>query len=187
MKSLFITTATVAALVGYSVTTYAADNAAKADMIARGKMLTTFGGCHDCHTPKNFTPEGPVFDMTRALSGRPSAQKNPPVDKRALDPSYWMLMAGDLQTFVGPWGISYSANLTPDDQTGIGLWTEDLFVQTLRTGKHLGTGRPLLPPMFIEGFKVLPDSDLKAIYAYLRSLPPIKNPVPAPVAPPDIK
>jgi hypothetical protein len=185
MKSL--SSAIAAVLVLCSVAAQAADDAAKADMIVRGKVLTSFGGCHDCHTPKTFTAQGPEFDMTRAMSGRPATQTNPPVDKRALDPKYWMLMANDLQTFVGPWGISYAANLTPDDQTGIGLWTEELFVKTLRTGKHLGEGRPLLPPMFIEGFKLMPDSDLKAIYAYLRSLPPIKNPVPGPVAPPDVK
>jgi hypothetical protein len=165
----------------------AADEKANQEMIARGKMLVTFGGCHDCHTPKNFGPEGPVPDMTRQLSGRPANQPQMPVDKKALTPGSWMLMAPDLQTFVGPWGISYAANLTPDEQTGIGLWTEAVFLKTIQTGKHAGDGRPLLPPMFTEGMRALPESDLKAIYAYLRSIPPVKNLVPQPVAPPDVK
>jgi hypothetical protein len=158
-----------------------------ADLVARGKMLVTFGGCHDCHTPKNMTPQGPVPDMTRQLSGHPSGQPPLPIDKKALTPGYWILMGPDLQTYVGPWGISYPANLTPDDQTGIGLWTEDIFIKTIRTGKHMGEGRPLLPPMFVENLAPLSDGDLKAIYAYLRSIPAIKNAVPQPVAPADVK
>jgi hypothetical protein len=177
----------IAALLLASSSALAADDMATNDLVARGKTLVTFGGCHDCHTPKNFGPHGPELDMTRELSGHPAAQKLPPMDKQALTPGYWVLMAPDLQTFVGPWGVSYAANLTPDGQTGLGLWTEDVFIKTMRTGKHAGDGRPLLPPMFTENLRVLPDSDLKAIYAYLRSLPPIKNVVPQPVAPPDVK
>jgi len=76
--------------------------------------------------------------------------------------------------------MTYAANLTPDDQTGIGLWTEDVFIQAMRTGKHMGAGRPILPPMPWQNLNTLPDDDLKAIFAYLKSLPPVKNPVPAP-------
>ena len=183
-KTLFFVTLLI---LSAAASAMAADTKANTELVERGKMLVTFGGCNDCHTPKTFTPQGPVFDTTRLFSGSAAKQNTPPVDKRALEPGYWMLMSGDLQTFVGPWGVSYAANLTPDEQTGIGLWTEDIFVKTLRTGKHMGEGRPLLPPMFTQGFTALPDSDLKAIYAYLRSLPPIKNAVPAPIAPPDVK
>jgi len=179
--------AIIATLMISSSSALAANEKAPADLVARGKVLVMFGGCHDCHTPKNFGPQGPVPDMTRQLSGHPAGQQLPPMDKQALTPGYWMLMGPDLQTFVGPWGISYPANLTPDDQTGLGLWTEDVFIKTMKTGKHAGDGRPLLPPMFTENLRVLPDSDMKAIYAYLRSIPPIKNVVPQPVAPPDVK
>ena len=181
-----VAAATIAIIVS-STAALAADQKAPADVIERGKMLLTFGGCHDCHTPKKFGPEGMTFDMSRMLSGAQAGQQLPPVDKKALTPGYWMLMGGDLQSFVGPWGISYPANLTPDDQTGIGLWTEEIFMKTVMTGKHMGEGRPLLPPMFTENLRVMPESDLKAMYAYLRSIPPIKNPVPQPVAPPDVK
>jgi hypothetical protein len=165
----------------------AAGEKPSADVIARGKALVTFGGCHDCHTPKRFGPEGMTLDMSRELSGAQAGAKLPPMDKQALTPGYWMLMGPDLQSFVGPWGISFPANLTPDDQTGLGLWTEEIFLKTMMTGKHMGEGRPLLPPMFTENLRVMPESDLKAMWAYLQSIPAIKNPVPQPVAPPDVK
>jgi hypothetical protein len=165
----------------------AADPKPSAEVIERGRQLFTFGGCHDCHTPKKFGPGGMTFDMTRQLSGAQAGQPLPPVDRKALAPGYWVLMGGDLQSFVGPWGISFPSNLTPDDQTGTGLWTEEVFIQTIMTGKHMGEGRPLLPPMFTENLRVLPESDLKAMYAYLRSIPPIKNAVPQPIAPADVK
>jgi hypothetical protein len=59
-----------------------------------------------------------------------------------VDPHY-----ADLTAFVGPWGISYTANLTPDSATGIGAWSEAAFINTIRSGKHLGNGRDILPPM----------------------------------------
>ncbi len=186
VKRTLFAAATAVALVSSVV--MAADQKQPApDLVARGKVLVAVGGCHDCHTPKNMTPEGPVPDFSRQLSGHPAGQPLLPIDKKALTPGNWMLMAPDLQTFVGPWGISYPANITPDEQTGIGLWTEEIFVKTLRTGKHMGEGRPLLPPMFVENLQPLADDDLKAIYAYLRSIPPIKNVVPQPVAPADVK
>jgi hypothetical protein len=89
--------------------------------------------------------------------------------------------------WVGPWGVSYAANLTPDDQTGIGLWTEDVFIKAMRTGKHMGEGRPILPPMPWEFVGDMSDDDLKALFAYLKSRPAMKNAVPQPVAPPDVK
>jgi cytochrome c553 len=160
----------------------AADDTGK---IARGKYLVNIGGCHDCHSPKVFTPEGiPAPNEGKLLSGHPADSKLPDVDARAYAPGYWYLMAPDLTAFVGPWGTSYGANLTPDDQTGIGLWTEDIFIAALRSGKHMGEGRPILPPMPWFVFADVSDDDIKAIFAYLKSLPPIKNPVPAPVPPP---
>jgi hypothetical protein len=97
-------------------------------------------------------------------------------------------MAPDITSFVGPWGISYAANLTPDSATGIGAWTEDVFMKTLRTGKHLGmeNGRPILPPMPWEFIGKMTDEDLSAVFAYLRNLPAISNRVPAPVPPNEV-
>ena len=64
-------------------------------------------------------------------------------------------------------------------------WPEDIFVDTIKTGKHWGASRPILPPMPWQSYSQLTDDDLKAIYAYLRTIPPIKNRVPeAQPAPP---
>jgi hypothetical protein len=81
------------------------------------------------------------------------------------------------------WGISYAANLTPDRETGLGAWTEQNFVDTMRTGRHMGRGRPILPPMPWQMVKNLTDQDLKAVFAYLRTLPTVKNRVPQPTPP----
>jgi cytochrome c553 len=165
-----------------------ADSASAGDrgaMIERGSYLTTISGCHDCHSPKVFSPEGiPSPDPSRLLAGHIAGTQLPELDKRAFAPGYWYQMSPDLTAFAGPWGVSYAANLTPDEQTGIGLWTEEVFIAAIRTGKHMGAGRPILPPMPWPYLSQATDDDLKAIFAYLKSLPPIKNPVPAPVAPP---
>ena len=84
---------------------------------------------------------------------------------------------------MGPWGVSYASNITPDKQTGIGNWTEEMFIQSMRNGKHMGNGRQLLPPMPWFNIKDLSDSDLKTIYAYLQSVPPVNNLVPGPLSP----
>ncbi len=166
---------------------HAADDAAtKQKRIERGKYLVDMIGCHDCHSPKNFTPEGiPVPDMTKAFSGY-SGMKLPAVDAAKLAPGNWYLMAPDLTAYAGPWGITYAANITPDEQTGIGLWTDDIFVKAMRTGLHMGAGRHILPPMPWTYYKNATDEDLKAMFAYLMSMPAIKNAVPAPVAMGDV-
>lgn len=157
------------------------------DMIARGKYLVTSGHCYDCHTPKKMTPNGPVDDSSRALSGHPANEPLPPIDANALKPGNWVGFSPTFTAIVGPWGISYTANLTPDSATGLGAWSEDVFIKTLRTGKHLGqeNGRPILPPMPWYNLAQMKDEDLKAIYAFLHSLPPVSNKVPAPTSPQD--
>ena len=163
----------------------AATNAPPAQSpVDRGKYLVTMGGCHDCHTPKTFGPAGPEPDMTRQLSGQPANDKVPPVPNGVLGPDGWGAMGNNNFTaWAGPWGISFSRNLTPDVATGIGSWTEDMFIKTIRDGKHQGEGRPLLPPMPWPMYRQGTDEDLKAIYAYLKSIPAINNPVPDPIPP----
>ncbi|WP_162944704.1 c-type cytochrome [Flavisolibacter nicotianae] len=157
----------------------------KEEMIDHGRLLVTAGGCNDCHSPKSMGPYGPAVDSAKALSGHPASMPTPPVIESALKPGGWVLMGPDVTSFVGPWGISYAANLTPDSATGIGAWTEGEFIQTLRKGKHLGAdnGRPLLPPMPWPGLARLSDQDLKSIFAYLQTLTPVSNRVPGPVSP----
>ena len=150
---------------------------AEKERVARGAYLVNIGGCNDCHTPFKMGPNGPEPDMSRALSGHPESLVMPPAPKLPNGPWVW-LGAGTNTAFAGPWGVSYAANLTPDRLTGIGIWNEETFIQTIRTGRHWGVARPILPPMPWQNVRGLTDSDLKAVYAYLRSLKPIKNQVP---------
>ena len=154
------------------------------ELIKRGEYLVFFGGCNDCHTPKLFTPKGPEPDSNKLLSGHPSTAKLPEVPQGIIGPEQWgALTNNDLTAWVGPWGISFAANLTPDKRTGLGGWTEELFIKTMRTGKHLGDGREILPPMPWYSLAALTDGDLKAIFAYLKSIKPIENEVPQPMVP----
>lgn len=148
------------------------------DKIAHGEFLVTFGGCGDCHTPKVFTPHGPVPDTSKLLSGSPATTQLAEVDNKLVQPGKWILFTQDLTASVGPWGASFAANLTPDIETGICSWNEQMFINAMRTGKHLGAGRPIMPPMPWELVGQHSDEDLKAIFAYLKSLKPVKNKVP---------
>lgn len=147
---------------------------------ARGQYLVKFGGCNDCHTPLKMTEKGPVPDFSRAMSGHPQDVQLPAPE---LKPGPWFAATAGMTAWAGPWGISYAANLTPDNNTGIGIWTEEMFVQSMRTGRHMGHGREILPPMPWQSVATLSDEDLKSIFAYLKSLPPISNRVPLPVGP----
>jgi len=149
--------------------------------VERGKYLVTAGGCNDCHTPVKMGPNGPEPDMARMLSGHPENVKVTKPFKPQGD--YIAGVNGTGTAWSGPWGISYTQNITPDQNTGIGIWTEEMFVKAIRTGKHMGqdSSRDILPPMPWQAFKNLSDADLKAIYAYLRTIPPITNHVPDPV------
>lgn len=158
----------------------AAPARAAAAEVARGKYLVTVMLCNDCHTPFKLGPNGPEPDMTRMLSGHPADVKMPPAP--ALPPGPWaMVGAATMTAWSGPWGVSFTANLTPDADTGLGGWTPEMFIQALRTGKHQGKGRPILPPMPYPWISQLTDSDLRAVFAYLRSIPAISNKVPAPI------
>ena len=96
----------------------------------------------------------------------------------------WLVTIAATNTaFAGPWGVSFTANLTPDRETGLGKWTPKNFRDTIRSGRHLGRGREVLPPMPIMVYNNFTDGDLEAIFAYLQTLPAVKNKVPEPVAP----
>lgn len=146
--------------------------------IQRGAFLVQVGGCNDCHTPKMMTEKGPAFDMSKMLSGHQANIPTPAYDKAIL--ADWVLMHPQLTAAVGPWGTSYAANLTPHE-TGLGNWTEENFLKAMKEGKHLGMDnqRPIMPPMPWQGLSMWPDEDLKAVFAYLKSIPPIDNLVPA--------
>lgn len=147
----------------------------------RGKYLVTTGSCNDCHTPWKLGEKGPEPDMSRMLSGHPEGMKLPP--PAVLRGPWGMVGALSMTAWAGPWGISYTTNLTPDPETGLGALSEENFVKAMRTGKHFGGGREILPPMPWNWVGQMTDEDLKAIYAYLKTVPPIKNRVPDPVPP----
>ena len=175
----------LAALAGILTSSIAFE--AQADAVARGKYLVTIMGCGDCHTPTVPGPGGaPVPDTKRLLSGHPEGLANPTWTPADMEQRHAMALPGPMLTvWAGPWGVSFATNLTPDKATGMGDWTEPAFIRALRTGKHQGqpTGRDILPPMPWPDFKNATDADLKAIWAYLRSIPPIKNQVPFPLPP----
>lgn len=152
------------------------------DAVERGRYIVNAFGCNDCHTPLKLGPNGPEPDLERLLSGHPEDLELPPPP--ALEPGPWnTVVAGTLTAWSGPWGVSFTANLTPDPETGLGTWTEREFMTALRTGRHRGLGRQILPPMPWPATATMTDADLRAVFAYLRSLPPLRNRVPEPLPP----
>lgn len=169
-------------MVGVSVAEAAPVDTKDAIVIERGRYLTTAGGCGDCHTPLKMGERGPEPDMSRMLSGHPEYLQMPAAP--ALPEGPWMVVSSATNTaWAGPWGTSFVANITPDMETGIGKWSADDFIYTIRSGRHLGRGRQILPPMPVPAIQNLTDEDLTAIYAYLMTVPPIENHVPVPIAP----
>lgn len=147
----------------------------------RGRYLVNAIGCTDCHTPQIMTTSGPVADPARLFSGHPE-DLSVPEPPKASGP--WIVGASATNTArYGPWGVSFTANLTPDLETGIGTWTCTTFTATIRRGRHMGKGRPLLPPMPWQAYANFNDEDLCAIFKYLQTLPPIHNRVPSPREP----
>ena len=191
------TIAIAAAILFGSLVTILAANAAKTpvaqatltpqkswgERVKRGKYLVTIGGCHDCHTPWTVQPDGkPGPDMSRALSGHP--MQFPIKEPAQLNSDRFAVAIAPMNTaYSGPWGVSFAANLTPDKMTGTGIWTFDIFKNTIRTGRHWGVARPLLPPMPWFNYREMTDDDLHAVFTYLRTLKPVYNEVPAPVPP----
>lgn len=160
--------------------------ASKAEQIRRGEYIVRIGSCNDCHTPWIFDAELgiPRPDLTRMLSGHPEGAPDP---EGTIGPHDIGLIGPTFTSFSLPFGIVYSVNLTPDLDTGIGTWTEEMFLDIFRKGRHLGgDGRGVLPPMPWFWIRNLTDDDLKAVYAYLNSIPPIRNAVPSPKVPEEV-
>lgn len=153
------------------------------DSINRGEYLVNTIGCHDCHSPKRMGERGPEMIPELHLSGFQAGDSLPTINQEALQ-NGWMLMNGSLTAFVGPWGVSYSANLT-SHETGIGTWTYEHFKTAMREGKLKGqkNGRMMLPPMPWQNFAQLNDEDLESMFKYLKNTSPVDNAVPAPIPP----
>lgn len=72
---------------------------------------------------------------------------------------------------------AYASNITPDPETGIGKWTDAQLAKAIREGIR-PDGSVIGPPMPMGFYRGLSDDDLKAIVAYLRAQPPVRNAVP---------
>jgi hypothetical protein len=143
------------------------------DPVERGRYLVSICGCNDCHTPWKMGEKGPEPDMSRMLSGHPQDVKLDPAPEAR---NGWGWTGARTNTaFSGPWGVTYAINLTPDPLSGIGIWTEDMFVRAIRLGKHWGQSRPIMPPMPWQVYRNMTDEDLHAVWSYLRTIPPIEN------------
>jgi mono/diheme cytochrome c family protein len=152
-----------------------------ASSVATGEHLVLTSGCHDCHTPLKLGANGPEPDMTRMLSGHPAGM---PLPTPPQPSGPWVVaVTGTNTAWAGPWGTSFTANLTPDPETGLGSWTKETFAATLKTGRHEGRGREILPPMPIPAYRNFTTTELEAIFAYLQTIPVVKNRVPAPLPP----
>ena len=149
-------------------------------LVERGKYLVEIMGCHDCHSPKIMTPEGPMPDPDRLLSGHPANEPGAP----AATGNDGIVFNMGLTSASGPWGTSFSGNLT-SDATGTGNWTEEQFKRAITKGllKGLEGSRPLLPPMPWQNFKEIKDEVVHAIFTFLRSTKAVENVVPAPLPP----
>jgi mono/diheme cytochrome c family protein len=144
--------------------------------VERGKYLVGITGCHDCHSPK--IPGGMKPDPERILSGRPQTTKVPSTGAGEVHASE------DFTAFTGGWGSTVASNLTPDPATGLGMrYNEEKFLKTMRTGMK-PEGVPVMPPMPVDVYVNMKDDDLKAIFAYLKTVKPIRNAVRAGLAPP---
>jgi mono/diheme cytochrome c family protein len=163
--------------------TTVAENGGFASQVKWGEHIVTVTGCNDCHTPKKMGAHGPEDNMDLELSGQQAQM--PEINGDRKDVESKGLALTNMTEWIGPWGISYSANISSDPTTGIGNWTVDQFIYCIRNGKYNGSpkGRDLLPPMPWQSFAKMTDDELKAVYAYLESTKPIHNIVPQPQAP----
>lgn len=153
-----------------------------------GERLVFIGGCNDCHTPKKIGPNGPENDMSLMLSGHPAQAPAAAFDAKEAAKK-GLIVTQTFTAWTGPWGVTYAANLT-SDSTGIGTWKEEQFVKALKEKKWMGLDntRPLLPPMSMMPVTEMNIDELKAIFAYLKTTPPIRNVIPdAVLLPPPAK
>jgi hypothetical protein len=187
-RSVIVSFAAVAALVAckpdkHEVQTQSPE-AANAERVKHGETLVRMGGCSDCHTPMAFDAKlgMPVPIKERFLSGHPEGAPDPTGNPGKGDQA---VIGPTFTSFRLPFGVVYSANLTSDRETGLGTWSEAQFKRVMRSGVHKGDpdGRPVLPPMPWMNLSQSSDEDLGAIFAFLQSLPPVKNKVPDPAVP----
>jgi mono/diheme cytochrome c family protein len=119
---------------------------------ARGEYLVEGPlACFRCHSERDWKqPGAPVIENTKGAGHEFSAEGIP--------------------NLVAP-------NITPDPETGAGNWTDDMLARAIREG--IGhDGRALHPQMWYRDFHQLSDEDVASVVVYLRSIPPIRRPLP---------
>lgn len=144
-----------------------------------GEHIVNIAGCNDCHTPKKMGPHGPENDSSLLLSGHPAQMPIANIDRKLAE-TKGLAVSTTETAWIGPWGVTFAANLTPDS-TGLGNWTEEQFLKCLKQDKWMGLDntRPLLPPMPVTSTMNMREDELKAIFAYLKTIKPVHNTPPA--------
>lgn len=151
-----------------------------AEQLRQGELLVMEGRCHFCHTPelnKNDKYYGQI------LFGYPSNKKLPDLPDAPKGSQQWTDFLSNLDSTVWIAGnkIVFSANITPDIETGIGNWSKEDFINTIRTGMHPGWKKKVNKPMPWLDYAKLSNDQLTSIYLYLKSQKPVYNKVPEPL------
>jgi mono/diheme cytochrome c family protein len=151
------------------------------ERIEIGQAIVEGWNCSFCHSPQIKGPDGKLApDPKRFMSGHPSEEEIPTMPDMVITTPEWMEFLDNLDSTV--WATNnllvFTANLTPDDETGIGTWTEEEFVETIRQGRHRGIERRIKYPMPWQELSELSDEELLSVYEYLMTLKPVNNKVP---------
>jgi mono/diheme cytochrome c family protein len=139
------------------------------DILSQGRYIATIAGCTSCHTPNRpeyLNPQTLTLDQIKTLAFD---------ENDALDISKFL--AGGKAFDLGPGGVVYTRNLTPDDETGLGGWTDEQVKLAITTGMN-NKGETLFPVMPYHVYNGMADSDVDAVIAFLRSVNAINNTVP---------
>jgi mono/diheme cytochrome c family protein len=150
-------------------TTAGATNKYQDDTIAHGKYIATIAGCTDCHTPfkaEYMDPTKWTPDQVKTIAFNAIA---------SLDEE--KLLSGGRPFDLGPLGVLFTRNLTPDQETGLGTWTDEQIKIAVKTGIS-NDGHILFPVMPYHVYNGMADADLDAVIAYLRSVNAVSNMVP---------
>ena len=151
-----------------------------AEQVREGETLVLEGSCNFCHTPE-LTEDDKYFG--KILFGYPSDKKLPELPNVPFGSQQWMEFVSNLDSTVWIAGnmVVFSANITPDIETGIGSWSKDDFINTIRTGMHPGWKKKVNKPMPWLDYAKLSNDELTSIYSYLMTQQPVHNKVPEPV------
>lgn len=146
-----------------------AGNDLQDDVLAQGKYIATIAGCTHCHTPDKAEYQNP---QTLTLEQIKTLAFN---GGDAVDADKFL--SGGRAFDLGPAGVVYTRNLTPDKDTGIGAWTDDQVKLAIKTGLS-ANGKTLFPVMPYHVYNGMADSDVEAVVAFVRSVKAVNNKVP---------